>query len=93
MAVYIKHFKKVSPAAYNADLTDSKVDFVLDEAGLEQKINSVETVVLPVISGAVDIEFTIGDETPDYADGVTAFDEQQGVLTEDILKKINDELN
>lgn len=84
MATYIRTNRIVVPAEYNEVLNDGKEDFVLDEAALEAKVATTVEVVLPVITGAVDLTYTIGDEIPDYLDGVTAFDAQQGDLTEDI---------
>jgi hypothetical protein len=84
MATYIRTAKKINPAEYNGNLTDAKVDFILDEAALERKVATTVEVVLPVISGAANINYTVGDSAPDYTDGVTAFDEQQGDLTADI---------
>jgi hypothetical protein len=84
MATYIKTNIIVVPAEYNEVLNDGKEDFVLDEAALERKVDTTVEVVLPVITGAVNLNYTIGDSAPDYTDGVTAFDEQQGDLTADI---------
>jgi hypothetical protein len=84
MATYIKTNRIVVPAEYNEVLNDGKEDFILDEAALERKVATTVEVVLPVITGAANINYTIGDSAPDYTDGVTAFDEQQGDLTADI---------
>jgi hypothetical protein len=85
MATYIKNAKRVIPAEYNQTLNDGKEDFVLDEAALERKVDTTVEVVLSVITGAVDLNYTIGDDEPDYLAGVTAFDAQQGDLTDAIV--------
>jgi hypothetical protein len=84
MAVVLTSKERIVPSEYNEVLNDGKEDFILDELALARKVDPVEIVTLPVISGAVDIEYTIGATAPNYLTGVTAFDEQQGDLTEEI---------
>ncbi len=85
MARYVKNVPYNVAAVYNADMTDGKVDFIHDQ--LEGKVKDYKyevTNVLPVISGASDFAVTEGDEAPDYLDGVTALDEQEGDITDRI---------
>lgn len=35
----------------------------------------------PIIMNAIDLEYIIGDETPNYLEGITAFDQVDGILT------------
>ncbi|MBN2605509.1 MAG: DUF5011 domain-containing protein, partial [Bacilli bacterium] len=56
-----------------------------DPVEKDDPIDIVETdTVNPVISGTLNINYTIGDETPDYLAGITATDDIDGNLTSDI---------
>jgi hypothetical protein len=85
MAVYIKAKKVINPAEYNQSADDLLEDFVLDELALEVKVEHEVETVEPVIEGTQDWALYVGADEPDWADGVTALDEQQGDLTEDIV--------
>jgi len=87
MAQYLSNEKTIKENIYNADLTDAKVDFALDELALNKKVTIVTTIVVPIITGVADPGWTVteGADAPDYADGVTAVDEQEGDITANIV--------
>lgn len=84
MAVYIKAKNRINPAEYNESIDDLLEDFVLDELNIEKKVEHELEEVAPTISGTGDFSLFVDQEAPDWLDGVTAYDEQQGDITEDI---------
>jgi hypothetical protein len=70
-------------ASCNGDVDPSEIiDDTITEAIQEQ-------LSIPVINGAKDIDYTIGDPLPDYLDGVSASDTEYGDITNTIL--VNDD--
>ena len=84
MAVIVTAKKRIIESEYNEALNDGKEDFILDELDLARKVDILELISLPVISGTSDITHYVGDEAPDYLDGVTALDAQEGDITDRI---------
>lgn len=85
MAVIITAKKRIVESEYNQALNDGKEDFILDELELKRKVDVIELVSLPVISGAEDINYLINYPAPDYLDGVTAHDIQEGDITDRLI--------
>ncbi|MBG0762916.1 hypothetical protein IY230_04785, partial [Acholeplasma laidlawii] len=56
------------------------IPFDLTVIKLEDVIVTPEDTTKPVITGAVDINYTIGDAEPSYLDGVSATDDVDGVV-------------
>ena len=94
MATYVKNRRVVNPDSYNVSLTDNKVDWILDEAKLERKVETYVEVVpavitLPEFETAIELDIlemeAVGYELPfDDMLGVSAHDEQAGDLTTEV---------
>ena len=59
------------------------ITYAIDNAGNKEEVTvrvtvTVEDTTKPVITGAVDINYTIGDAEPSYLDGVSATDDVDG---------------
>lgn len=94
MATYLKTRNKINPVSYNSDMTDKKVDWILDEVKLEKKIEDYVEVVPPVLT-LPDFDITIDADILEMEDaeyelpfddmeGVSAYDEQAGDLTSQV---------
>lgn len=84
MAVYLKSRGIINEHEYNASLTDSKVDFIADEVKLNTKVEVYVDAVLPVISGTEDFTLVVNDPEPDWLDGVTVTDVEDGDITDEL---------
>lgn len=103
MAVYLKARPKISDRAYNASLTDRKVDFILDEAKLERKVEVYEQVVLPVITYTEELSEVLESGqfhqdllTPvtfDETVGAVAYDEQKGTFEPVVTSDFEDAID
>lgn len=62
-------------------ICDEGYELVNDEC----ELIVVEDTTAPVITGMLDIAFTIGDDEPDYTFGITASDDTDGDLTSDLV--------
>ena len=85
MAVYIRNKPVKLSHIYNSDTTDNKVDFLLTKVNMKHKTEHEIVIVPPYIFGTQDLELFVDQEAPDWAEGITVWDEQQGDLTHKLV--------